>query len=391
MPKIGNAYHPNTEVPYSEPAEYLQGFKDNAELLASVSKGIPADDKNGYYADAMNGFEKFRADINQAKKLTFIGASIGEGEGCGSSDEKRKYSLRGYILKALQDRFVTTNYGYIGAGNQDLYVPSVDTTGNWSYVTESSSFGGGYMDATANPNNNTCKGTFRYIKVLYEGGGYDATVQIRDGATTIHSFDSTTGSGVMETAVLDMGALQEWDLRIVASGTVESPTRVYGWYYYETDPSTDLNIEFSPYVLAGMSATECPDSVIDSYCLSVDTPVITLLMYNDTDMVALEAKTRRMIDNCATNGRNILLLSTAHHTQISSKNPNDAVYRKLCSEYSNAVYLNMYDMLKVGEEADFSDGISLHPNQKGYREMAGVILDKLGVMLPSRAVMEAQP
>lgn len=407
---IGEIYFETPDRDISDPKEskvksnkdlYQQGNKSNAEALAFVTGekkepdylyfeggrvgqgGVEVGVSSSYFVDPVGKWDKFIGDVLQTKNCAFIGASVGEGSSAGTSEDKRKYSIRAYLNKALQVYCNTANYGYICGKNQNLYVPDTDTTGSWTYVADSSAFGGGYMESTEAGRNNTCKGTFRYVRLVYEAG-FTGTFQLRIGTTPIHTLDLSAGSGVTQSPVYDMGSLAFHDFRIVASGTEQDPCRVYGWYFYDVDPSVQKNVSFSAYVLGGMATSDVPDSVIDNYCLEVDTPVITLLMYNDTDANILRSKTQRMIDNCKENGRMIVLFSTVSLRVDVGKWPNDNVFRELAQNNDNAIYCNLSNM--IGPD-DYDDGIELHPNQLGHRGAAGYFCKNMGLKLPNYSDM----
>lgn len=347
--------------------------------VIATANGV-VDVRNNWPATSQSIFSKFVSDINKCKKLAFIGASIGVGE--GTNEERRTSSLRQFILKSLQQKHNTNNYGWISAKDTGYYVPDADVSGTWTRIQDYTAFGGGYMEATTSFRSATCKGTFRYVKLVYEGGG--SNVELVGDAGKVHDVDLSQGTGLQVSDVYDMGALQFWNFRIV--NTTDTPTRIYGWYFYETDPATDPRFEYSAYVRAGMKSADQPDSVIDNYTLDNNTTVITLLMYNDTDMDILEAKTQRMIDNCKTNGRMLMLLSTARVDTVDSKTPNDAVFRKLNSINDNTIYVNMYDLLS--DDYDFADSpLNLHPTPNGHRCFAGAILGMLGLTLPLQSEM----
>ena len=76
MPKIGNVYHPKTEVPFSEPAEYLQGFKDNAEASAKGEQVATTGERAGVFGEKTG----LNTSINSTPypKIHVLGDSITE-------------------------------------------------------------------------------------------------------------------------------------------------------------------------------------------------------------------------------------------------------------------------------------------------------------------------
>ncbi len=341
----------------------------NGDVVA-LSNGDMQDYSNGNYATMLNKWDRFVGDMNKSAKLVFMGASIGVGH---SSTNNYTRSFRRLLAVALQNYYETKDVGYVRAYHTGDYLKQWIST-SWNHTANVGAYGGGFMYSSSNGADYKASDYFKYIKFAYEGGGGSFEVYI-DNAF-IGTVDTSSGSGVMHSSEFSATTLKDQEIRI--KHIDNTYTKIYGFTMY-AEEIADRCLDFQGYVASGMASSDITNTNIDEY-FTDNAPCINLVMSNDTNMSTLEVKTQYIIDKCKSAGKMILLLSTPLN---GYKSTNDAVFRKLCSANANALYIAFDDI--IGANGQVGDNI--HPNDIGYRAVAGFLCKQLGLRLPSYAEM----